>query len=148
MRRPHLPRPRLPRPTARHLWWIPGLAIAVVANQLSGLHGHGLVPVLAFGIVPHLPVLLGRGQPHEPGQLPRRAVPLFNAMHHPLVPVALGLVAISGTVSTFWLVGGLAWLSHIAIDWALGDGLRTADGHHHRSVWAGRPFGVAPAGRP
>ena len=71
-------RPSPPSPKVRHLWWIPGLAIAVAANQLTGIHGHGLVPILAFGIVPHLPVLLGRGRPHAAGQLPPRVVPLVE----------------------------------------------------------------------
>lgn len=142
MRRPSLPSPKL-----RHLWWIPGLGVAVAANQLTGLHGHGLGPILAFGIAPHLPVLLGRGQPKEPGQLPRRIVPLFNVTHHPLGPIVLGLVAAVGLVSSVWLVGALAWLSHIVIDWALGDGLRTPDGFVvTHSIWAGRPFRpAAPA---
>ncbi len=138
-------RPSLPSPKVRHLWWIPGLAIAVAANQLTGLHGHGLVPILAFGSAPPLPVLLGRGQPHGPGQLPRRVVPLFNGLHHPLGPIVLALVAATGLLSTVWLVGALAWLSHIVIDWAMGDGLRSPDGYVvARSVWAGRPFRTAP----
>jgi Domain of unknown function (DUF4260) len=131
----------MPRPTGRHLWLVPGLAIAVYANGQSGIYGLGLAPVLIFGIVPHLPVLLGRGQPHAPGQLAARAVPLFNLMHHPAAPLALLLVAAAGVLPTFWLVGAMAWLSHIVVDWALGDGLRTADGYRPtRSIWAGRPF--------
>ena len=43
----------------RHLWIIPGLAIAVFASRVAGEHGLGLVPLLLFGILPHLPVLLG-----------------------------------------------------------------------------------------
>ena len=140
-------RPRMPRPTWRHLWLVPGLAIAFYANGQSGLHGLGLAPVLIFGIVPHLPVLLGRGQPHAPGQLARRAVPLFNAMHHPVAPLALLAVAATGALSPFWLVGAIAWLSHIVVDWAMGDGLRSADGFRlDRSIWAGRPFALRVKG--
>ena len=40
----------------------------------------------------------------------------------------LGLAA-AGILSPFWLVGALAWLSHIVVDRAFGDGLRTADGY-------------------
>jgi hypothetical protein len=119
-------RPR--RLTLRHGWIVPGLALAVYANAIASDHGLGLVPVLIFGIVPHLTVLVGVGQPHARGQLARRAVPLFNAMHHPALPLALlGLAAI-GILPPFWLAGALAWLGHIAVDLALGDGLRTADG--------------------
>ena len=138
MRRPHMPRPRW-----RHLWLVPGLAIAFYANGQSSFHGLGLAPVLIFGIVPHLPVLLSRGQPHAPGQLHRRAVPLFNAMHHPAVPLAVLALAATGTLSPFWLVGAIAWISHIVVDWAMGDGLRSADGFHlDRSIWVGRPFAI------
>lgn len=119
---------------ARHLWLVPGLAIAVYANAQAGAHGLGLGPLLIFGIVPHLPSLLGIGQPHAPGQMARRAVPLFNLMHHPLPPlVVLGLAA-AGILSPFWLVGALAWLSHIVADLGFDKGLRTADGWRRR--WA------------
>jgi len=120
----------------RHGWIVPGVTLALFANALASEHGLGLVPVLVFGIVPHLPVLLGVGQPHARGQLARRAVPLFNAMHHPALPLAaLGLAA-AGILPVFWLVGALAWLGHIVVDLALGDGLRTADGWRHRPSMA------------
>ena len=125
------------RPAVRHLWIVPGLAIAIQANVQSGLHGLGLVPVLVFGIVPHLPALLGVGQPHARGQMASRAIPLFNLMHHPIPPlVVLGLAA-AGFLSPFWLVGGLAWFSHIVMDLAFGQGLRTADGWR-RQWWPAR----------
>ncbi len=113
---------------ARHLWLIPGLAIAVIANIQAGDHGLGIGPLLVFGIVPHLPVLLGIGQPHARGQMAARAVPLFNVMHHPAVPLAIAGLAALGVLAPLWLVGGLAWLSHIVVDVALGDGFRTRDG--------------------
>jgi hypothetical protein len=125
------PRRRL---RARHLWLVPGFAIAVYANAQASANGLGLGPLLIFGIVPHLPALLGIGQPHAPGQMAQRAVPLFNLMHHPLPPlVVLGLAA-AGILSPFWLVGALAWLSHLVADQAFDQGLRTADGW--RRPWA------------
>jgi len=128
----------------RHLWLVPGLAIAVYANAYAGGVGVGLVPLLVFGIVPHLPVLLGIGQPHAPGQMAIRAVPLFNVMHHPVLPLAMVVLAAGGVLSPFWLVGGLAWFSHIVVDLAFGHGLRTSDGwrrgwwlvDERRSFWA------------
>lgn len=113
----------------RHLWIVPGLAIAVFASRVAGEHGLGLVPLLLFGILPHLPVLLGIGQPTARGQLAPRAVPLFNAMHHPAVPLTLLAVAATGVISAFWLVGAMAWLGHVVVDWGMGDGLRSADGY-------------------
>jgi hypothetical protein len=118
-----------PRRLALRLGWtVPGLAVAIYANAIAADHGLGLAPVLLFGIVPHLTVLLGVGQPHRRGQLGPRAVPLFNAMHHPAVPLALLAVAATGVLPAFWLAGSLAWLGHILVDLGLGDGLRTAEG--------------------
>jgi uncharacterized membrane protein len=118
----------------RLVWIVPGLALAVYANVLATDHGLGLVPVLLFGIAPHLTVLPGIGQPHARGQLARRAVPLFNAMHHPALPLALLGVAATGILPTFWLVGAIAWLGHIVVDLGLGDGLRTPDGWRRRPL--------------
>ncbi len=132
---------------ARHAILVPGLAIAVYANSVASQHNLGLLPLLLFGILPHLTVLYGLGQKHGRGQLAPRAVPAFNAMHQPLVPVALAAVAATGVIGPFWLVGALAWLSHVAVDWALGDGLRGSDGFLLGPV--GRMVGVGrsvPAG--
>ena len=64
-------------------------------------------------------------------------------MHHPVAPLALLAVAATGALSPFWLVGSIAWLSHIVVDWAMGDGLRSPDGYRlDRSIWVGRPFAV------
>ena len=126
-----------PRLLLRHGWVVPGLVIAVYANTLAGAHGIGLLTVLAFGIVPHLPVLLGIGRPHAHGQMPVRAVPLFNLMHHPVLPLAVVALAAAGILSSLWLVGGLVWFSHIVMDLAFGQGLRTADG------WRRPPWGLA-----
>ena len=120
----------------RCLWLIPGLAIALYANAQAGQHGLGLGVLLLFGIVPHLPVLLGVGQPHARGQMAPRAVPLFNAMHHPAPPLVLLALAATGVLSPFWFVAALAWFSHIVVDLAFGHGLRTTDGWR-RPWWTG-----------
>lgn len=128
----------------RHLLLIPGLAVGVLASTLASQKDLGLLPLLVFGIVPHLSVLAGIGQPHLRGQLAPRAVPLFNAMHHPALPLAIVGLAVAGVLSPFWLVGALAWLAHIVVDWALGDGLRSADGfllgRFGRVTGIGSPF--------
>lgn len=121
----------------RHLWVVPGLAIAIYANAQASQHGVGVGTLLFFGIVPHLPALLGIGQPHARGQMPRRAVPLFNVLHHPVPPLVVLILAVAGVLSPFWLVGALAWISHIVVDLALDHGLRTADGWR-RSWWTSR----------
>jgi hypothetical protein len=116
----------------RHLWLVPGLAIAFYANAQAGEHGLGLGVLLLFGIVPHLPALLSVRQPHARGQMAPRAVPLFNAMHHPAPPLVLLALAAAGILSPFWFVGALAWFSHIVVDLAFGHGLRKADGWRRR----------------
>ncbi|MDQ1324672.1 MAG: hypothetical protein QG587_2008, partial [Chloroflexota bacterium] len=52
---------RLLRP--HRLWLVPGLGLAVAANVQANQHGLGIVPVVLFGILPHVPVLLGIRQP-------------------------------------------------------------------------------------
>ncbi len=113
----------------RHLWLVPGLGVALLASAQSASLHVGLVPLLVFGIVPHLTVLLGIGQPHLRGQLALRAVPLFNTMHQPVLPLTVLGLAVAGVLPPFWLVGALAWLSHIVVDWGFGNGLRTRDGY-------------------
>jgi hypothetical protein len=126
--------PQSRRPALRHAWIVPGLGLAVYASVVASDHGLGVIPVLVFGIAPHLTVLLGIGQRHEGGQLARRAVPVFNAAHHPALPLALLGLAMAGVLPTFWLAGALAWLGHIIVDLGLGDGQRTSDGWRRRSA--------------
>ena len=121
----------------RYIWFVPGLAIGFFANAQAAHHGLGLLPLLVFGIAPHLAFLAGVGQPHARGQMAPRAVPLFNAMHHPVPPLAVLGLAAAGVLPPFWSVAALAWLSHIVVDWGLGDELRTADGWRRRS-WLSR----------
>ncbi len=98
-----------------------------------------------FGIVPHLTVAIGTGQPHARGQLAPRAVPIFNAMHQPLVPLAVLGLATAGLLSAFWLVGALAWLSHIVVDWAFRNGQRTAAGYRRAPWGSTRNSALTPA---
>jgi len=64
---PAVPSRRL-RLGRRHLWLIPGLAIAVYANAYAGGHGIGLVSLLLFGIVPHLRPFWGSANPTAAGR--------------------------------------------------------------------------------
>jgi F420H(2)-dependent quinone reductase len=130
----------------RHLWIVPGLAIAVYASTQAERYGLGLAPLLLFTILPDVPRLFGIGQGHAHGQMAPRAVPLFNVMHHPVVPVAVAGLAIAGLLAPVWLVSGVAWLGHIVIGWGVGDGLRTADGYpRRRATAAGAPQAAASA---
>jgi hypothetical protein len=109
----------------RHLWIVPGLAIAIVGSRTdSSLTAIGVM--VAFGIAPHLAFLAGIGQRHPVGQMAPRALAVFNAMHMPLVPAAIIALYVTGVVPTLLFVGATAWLGHIVIGWAIGDGRRVA----------------------
>ena len=78
----------------------------------------GLSPLLLFGIAPDLPRLVG---------LRRCAVRrLYNAMHHPVVPLALLAGSAATGISPFAYVGALAWLGHVVVGWGTGDRVRVA----------------------
>jgi hypothetical protein len=53
-----------------------------------------------------------------------RALAAFNAMHHPAIPAAIVALNVTGAIPTLLFVGATAWLSHIVIGWAIGDGPR------------------------
>jgi hypothetical protein len=101
-----------------HLWLVPGLALAVYANQLGNMHGVGILALIAFGIAPDLPRLLGS-----------RGRWMHNLLHQPVAPAMAVAVAATGVVATgvvpvVWLVASLVWFSHIVIGRAVGDAPR------------------------
>jgi deazaflavin-dependent oxidoreductase (nitroreductase family) len=101
----------------RHLWIVPGLGIAILANQLGNEHGVGILALVAFGIAPDVPRLLGLGR-RPVTSLPVR---VFNLMHHPAAPAAAVTVGVTGVVPPVWLVASLVWLGHVVIGWGVGD---------------------------
>ena len=111
---------------ARRTGWLgAGLAALVFGGLEVANHGPwALAGLITFAIAPDLTFLKGLGQASQmqPGQLPPAAVPWYNAAHRPWVPL---------------FAAGLGWLAHIALDRAMGFGLRTTDGfqrhgHDHR----------------
>lgn len=117
---PPVTRRAVPLP-ARLAWGAFGLA-ALAGGVLT------LGPVaLAAWFAPDLAMLAGlsRDMPRD-GRMPPRAVPFYNAAHALAGPLALtGLGLLAGPV----VLGlGLTWLSHVAIDRAMGYGLRTPEG--------------------
>ena len=113
---------------SRVLYLLGGAALLVAAVAGAIATGTGASPVLLFAVFPDVAFVLAIGQPHERGQLPARAVPAYNLLHRPLLPLALAAAAIGGLLGPYWLIASLAWLAHIAIDRGCGYGLRTADG--------------------
>lgn len=120
---------------ARHPRTYRRLGYGLLALALLGLivleyarHTVGWWPPVVFGAGPDLALLFGAGSGLARGQLHPRAVPLYNALHRFWGPLALGFVAVAAGLSAAWTVGALAWALHVAIDRAVGYGLRTPDG--------------------
>jgi uncharacterized protein DUF4260 len=115
------------RPTIRLPYAL--LAALFLAAAIFETVQHGFswqLPV--FAIAPDLALLLGAGQGLAPGQLHPRAVPVYNAVHRFVLPVALLVAVPVFDLSNGWLVAGLAWAMHVSLDRSLGYGLRTRDG--------------------
>jgi hypothetical protein len=104
-----------------------GAAVAVVVTT-----GAGWAWVAAAFVAPDVALLLGAGRGLAPGQLHPRAVPLYNAFHHPAGPIALAALWAAGLAGAGPLAAALAWGAHIAMDRAAGYGMRTRSGHQAR----------------
>jgi hypothetical protein len=94
----------------RHLWLVPGLAIAIFANELGKGNGVGILALVAFGIAPDVPRLFG-----SRGRL------AHNLMHQPVAPIAAVALGATGIVPVVWLVGSLVWLGHVLVGRGVGD---------------------------
>lgn len=119
-----LPRPRIAQGVLSLA--LLGASIAVVATT-----GATWGWVAATAMAPDVALLLGVGRGLAKGQLHPRAVPLYNALHHPAGPLALGALAALGVVGAGPAAAALAWAFHIAMDRAAGYGPRTRDGLQH-----------------
>ncbi len=136
--------------THRIGWLAAGVLLTAFSIYEVVVHDLGPIPIIVFAVMPDLAFLAGLGQPHRPGQLPSRAVPIYNGAHHPAVPlfvIGLALVALLAIRLTvhdaaqfeaarrfplILYVAGIVWFVHIAFDRALGFGLRTPDGWQRR----------------
>ena len=94
----------------RHLWLVPGLAVAIFANQLGSANGVGILAMIALGIAPDLPRLLGP-----------RGRPMHSLLHQPLAAAVAVAVSATGVLPVLWLIVSLVWLGHVVIGWAVGD---------------------------
>lgn len=92
----------------------------LVATDASGW------AALGFAVMPDLALLAGMSSGLEKGRLHPRAVPLYNALHSFIGPVALGTASLA--LGPTWLAAALAWGTHIAVDRAVGYGMRTPEG--------------------
>ena len=102
------------------------LLVAIAAEALTRSTGYW--QIVAFGFAPDLALFYGAGRGLAPGQIHPRAVGLYNLLHRFGGPIALSILAGLGPLSVGFLIGALTWAFHIALDRALGYGLRTRDG--------------------
>src|SRR5262249_35658559 len=107
-----------------------GLAALLLASVVfeAVKHSTGYWQIAVFAVGTALPLLFGAGAGLERGQLHRRAVQPYNLVHRLWGPLALVVLAATGALEIGWLIGGLTWAFHIALDRSLGYGLRTPDG--------------------
>jgi hypothetical protein len=94
-------------------------ALAAALLTAAVVTGGPIWQFFVFGAAPDIALFApGPGK----GQLHPRAVPLYNALHRAAGPILLGVLAHG------YLLGALAWGLHIALDRAIGYGLRARDG--------------------
>lgn len=114
-------------PTLRRLTVPAGWALLAAAALVGAvLLAAGAWQTWVALVLPDIALVAGVGRGLERGQLHPRAVPLYNALHHLVGPALLALASI--WLGAPWLAAALAWLGHIAIDRAVGYGLRDEDG--------------------
>jgi Domain of unknown function (DUF4260) len=101
------------------------LFLGAAAYELA-TNGAGWWQFFAFGAGPDIALFLGMGKNLEKGQLHPRAVPVYNALHRYWGPAALALLSI--VLPAGYLVGALAWATHISLDRCVGYRLRNPDG--------------------
>jgi len=116
------------RPLRRLACGVAAIALLVAAVGTAIGSGTGYWQLAVFGLGPDVALFLGLGRGLERGRLHPRAVPLYNLLHRFWLPLALGIAATAGPISTGYLVAALIWAFHVSLDRAVGYGLRTRDG--------------------
>ena len=101
-----------------------GLASATIATVFTR-DASGWV-ALGFAVMPDIALLAAISPGLEKGQLHPRSVPLYNALHSFIGPIALGVLGVA--LGPTWLAAALAWGMHIAVDRAIGYGMRSPEG--------------------
>jgi hypothetical protein len=106
------------------------LLTAVVVEAIT--HTTGYWQIAAFGLGPDLALFYGVGRNLEKGQLHPRAVGVYNLLHRFWGPLLLAVFASLHLIPRGFFIGALAWAFHVALDRAIGYGLRTVDGFQRR----------------
>jgi hypothetical protein len=122
-----------PRPmTGRVAFAVIGaLLLALIVGETIN-HSTGYWQIAAFGFAPDLALFYGAGHDLARGQIHPRAVRLYNTVHRFWGPIALATLATLGVLSVGFFIGALTWAFHVALDRAVGYGLRTSDGYQRR----------------
>lgn len=110
----------------RLLWSV--LALVLIGFCVFESVKHGWLfcgVILVFAVLPDV-ALIGASAAGRPGALRPTRVVAYNLVHRVWIPVAFLLVG--AFTSALLFVAGTAWLAHVAVDRALGFGLRTVDG--------------------
>lgn len=102
------------------------IAFAGLLTTALLLAGPGTWQIWAFLAGPDVALLAGASPGLQHGRLHPRAVRLYNALHVPAGPIALGIASV--WLGPAWLAGALAWAAHVSMDRAAGYGLRDRDG--------------------
>jgi len=102
------------------------LLVAIVLEAVK--HGTGYWQIAAFGLGPDLALFYGAASGLEKGRLHPRAVGAYNLLHRFWGPFVLATLASLDLISLGFFIGALAWAFHVALDRAVGYGLRTRDG--------------------
>jgi hypothetical protein len=119
--------------TARRASWLAWAAFLLAFAVLEGVnHGAAAWAALAGGLIAPDLTFLAAARARERtvrGQLPRRAVPFYNATHRTWVPLALTVAyAVAPLSAPALFTFLLAWMLHIAVDRVAGYRLRGRDG--------------------
>jgi len=122
-----------PRPTLARLAYAAGAALLLAAIVFEAFtHGTGYWQIAVFALAPDLALFYGAGRSLAKGRLHPRAVGAYNLMHRFWGPLVVFALAALGIVGLGFLIGALAWAFHVALDRAVGYGLRTRDGFQRR----------------
>jgi Domain of unknown function (DUF4260) len=116
--------PRVPR--SRLVYAVAAVVLMAGGGALVATADTGLWQLVVFAVLPDIAILAGVGRGLARGQLHPRAVPLYNALHRLVGPVALAAIAVFVDVAL--LIAAAGWAFHICFDHAVGLGPRTPQG--------------------
>lgn len=117
----------IPLPARRAAFGLVALGLAAVLALVIAEHGYWAAALTGL-LAPDLALLAGAGAGLEHGQIHARGVGVYNAVHRVWGPLALMALAATGLLGLGWLVLGLAWGTHVAVDRVAGYGLRDRRG--------------------